>query len=297
MGAAQIEIEKPSLEVVLKYADDQFGIICQRMTYKKADLVPYEHREEMMQRARIRIFRRYEILDPKLGWKSFVQHQIRGAILDFLRAGEGFQETKEFKDGRMNPLGSRVSTHSKDDDESIDIDRVLGVYVMLGQEFELRDRDRVNINMHLLARLSRLSMGLHVFVRKVILETDLSELAPVFGVTRERLSQVFHEFMETLKDPKSKRDPVICQIAFALGIAPMVEVPNFDNGSGHSFEPVDFYSMEPFNAGDRQNQVTADLGEMRRPVPIVDLPKLTGPISIGSACEPEDELQAAWDLR
>ena len=82
--------EKPSMNDVLKYATDQVD----RLLREKAAHLQHEHRDEVRQEALIRVAKAYAELDVTRGWKSFVQTHCKGAILDYLRAGTGFKESR-----------------------------------------------------------------------------------------------------------------------------------------------------------------------------------------------------------
>lgn len=245
----------PSVDEVLAYANGQINVLLDKLAWNS----PLEHREEMAQLARMRVWRKYGVMDVRRGWKAFVQKQVRGAILDYTRAGVGFIETKRMRDANgQHGLRQRISTNCKDEDEAIDLDKILGFTVM-GQEVEVREL--IDVNWDLLARLARRSPGLHIFVRHVLFDVELSQLEPIFGVTRERLSQVFHEFLASLDDPKFINDRFTNQVIYALGLSRLLGVPAVDNGQGWTLEPVDFTSTEPYCAGDRKTQMNFDLPE------------------------------------
>lgn len=84
----------PTLEEVLKYADERVEL----QIYRKASLLPLEQKEEIRQSARIRIWRIYDKIDPEKGWKAYVQQHARGAVLDYIRWGNGFEESEIEKD-------------------------------------------------------------------------------------------------------------------------------------------------------------------------------------------------------
>jgi hypothetical protein len=249
---------KPSLEEVLDYAQKQVAYYLNRL----ARAAPHEHREEMAQNAIMRIWRLYPKMDATRGVRKYVQKHCRGALLDYRRAGSGFQETRaSLRSSKLNgskapPLTRRISTYCESEQESMELDEAIGFYI-IGQEVKINEM--VEINWELLSRMARKDFGLHIFVRHVLKDVELEKLTAVFGGTRERLSQVYNEFLTRIDDPSRVNDPWTNQMIYALGLSKHLGLPKEDLKLGWTFEPVDFDSMEYFWSVRRPEQVKMNI--------------------------------------
>lgn len=282
-----VSVTKPTISEVLEYAEDQIKFHLRRLAFN----YPPEHQEEMAQEARLKIFRKYDRLDPNEGWMSFVQYQIEGAIKDYKRAGRGFQESRESLKKSMasgkQVIAHRLSTYCESEEDEMDLDRLIAI--VKGREIESEIKTDP-IDWDMLARLARQDKGLHIFIRHVLLEQDLTELAPVFGVTRERCGQLLREFAGRIhkspqkdavqddrfppdeeipddyppgifNDPSEVENPWVNAIIYALGLGDVLGVSKdqLQKGLGDSLKEVDFDSFEPLyppEAKDEERQLS-----------------------------------------
>jgi DNA-directed RNA polymerase specialized sigma24 family protein len=231
--------EKPTIEEVLQYADRQID----KYIRDHASHLPPEQKDEVRQEALLRVANLYADLDVTRGWKSLVQHHARGATLDFLRDGKGFQEDKwddapddaegsdadpeEALDGAeasgcgptperrrkyRQRLTQRVSVVNSDDDTVMDVGEVAGLY---GVHSGPADDGVFKPRWDLVARMASVDPEIHL-VAKILRGFTQTELAPGFQVTREMLSQRIRLFFEKLDDPQFYQSPWVAQIIYAF---------------------------------------------------------------------------------
>src|ERR1700747_3167675 len=77
----------PSIETVCEYAKPNIW----KFISKYADDFPHEQKEEIVQEVYIRLIKAYPGIDPSKGWKSFVYNHCRGGVMDYAKAGNGFE--------------------------------------------------------------------------------------------------------------------------------------------------------------------------------------------------------------
>lgn len=256
-----MDSEKPSLEEVLAYVKP----IIWKFIGKFASDEPREHKEEIEQEAYIKIIKAYEKLDPNAGWKSFVYNHARGAVLDYLKAGDGFEETswsilKEEEEDAVhrNKMRNRICVVNEDGDE-LDIDHVLGIN---GKFSEIRI-DIPKINWDVLERMAAQDMELHAFLRTIRGQT-LELIASVLGKSRASVGKMVDNFIERFDDPRWASDfgkkPWLDQIIWALGLANEFDIEDCDQTEiyqvplGHFNDPVDLNSEKPKFLYDNERQ-------------------------------------------
>lgn len=240
-------MENLSIEEVLSYAKPMVW----KWISKLAKSIPREQQEEIEQEAYIRLLKKYPEIQSELGWKSLVYNHCRGAVLDYLKAGKGFQEDKAIlKDSNGKKTFNRLSLHDVDDND-LSIDHILGKN---GAFFE-KNPDKIEINWELLARMSSEDPCLHAFV-KYIRGITLDKMAPVFGVKIARAGQLVQAFVDRFDDPEYADCPWFKQCCFALGISEHLGMGLVDQSGervgglefaslGWKLEPVDLESVTP----------------------------------------------------
>lgn len=221
-------MDKPTQDEVLKYAKP----LIYKFIAKYANDIPYEQKQEIEQTAYLRLLEGYSEIDPERGWKSFVYNHARGTVLDYLKAGTGFEEDKwslsdEYQERKRkaNPhvkhrtnnvpkMKNRVFLSNSDDTETLDIDYVLGQAGI----FNELDIDRLNIRWPLIAQMASQDDELLAFA-KWLKGFNLDELAQYFGVSRNRVSGMIKSFVERFDDPALNESPWQSQIIYAFGLA------------------------------------------------------------------------------
>jgi len=234
-------LKKPTLEEVLLYAEKQIKIF----VAKFGNNVPREHRQEMAQVARLRIFEAYERIDHR-GWKSFTQQHCRGAILDYLRWGDGFQE-RRLEKKRDVPLeavkkGLRLRSRIQivtDSGNDLSLEAVLGMFGVFAKD----DSRLLNTNWELVARMARVDADIHL-VAKLLLGFTQTELSSMFMVSRERLTQRLQDFCIGLDSPNKYYSNWIAQKIFAFGLSKYFHQEERDLGFGWEYDPVDLDSND-----------------------------------------------------
>lgn len=246
----RMDNSKPSMDDVLKYAKP----LIHKFIGEHACDVPTEQKEEIFQEANLRVIEAYADLDADKGWKSFVYNHCRGAVLDYLKAGEGFQEqrwsiAKEEEHGSRHVFKIRDRlNNSNHDNEEIDIDHVLGANGI----FSSIDFDIVAIDWNLVAKMASSDEALHVFA-KYLRGFTIEELVNVFSVSRSRIQQLLAEFINRFDDPSYIHSPWFSQCIWALGLARHFGIADRDQSLvfgmiiGHSLIPVNLDSQEPFD--------------------------------------------------
>ena len=246
--------EKPSIDEVLAYAEP----IIQKFISQHAIDLPYEQKDEIKQSARLRILQAYQNLDADAGWRAFAYIHARGAVLDYLKFGKGFQEQgwslrKEEENGSRNQLKIFMRMDLRQTDSSEDafnIDQALGMNGVYSEQDTEKEIDAIEINWDLLSRMAAKDQELHVFA-KYIRGIGLEQMAPVFALKRARIGQLIQSFVERFDDPERADEPWFKQTCFALGICKLLGMPQVDQSDvlgfkvGWNYEPVNLDSLEP----------------------------------------------------
>jgi len=240
-------MQKPSREEVLRYAKPQVL----KFIHQLAGDLPHEQKEEIEQTAYVRLLEAYAELDAAAGWKSYVYNHCRGAVLDYLKFGKGFQEDKwsiakqeEHGSRHVGKIRERVSMQGPEDSE-IDIDAVLGMH----RVFTEIDQDSPTIQWTLLARMASTDPALHAFL-KWLRGFQIEELGPILGISRARVGQLIVEFVARFDDPEWAMSPWFCQTVWALGLARRFGVEDRDQSElagysiGWNLKPVDLDSSD-----------------------------------------------------
>ena len=248
--------EKPSLEDVIKYARKQLQIY----TAKFASNLPFEQKEEISQSGLLRVIEKYDGLDPAKGWKSYVQRHCSGAVLDYIRWGVGFKEQtltpsqKKNEDGELieppeekKPwrLRKRITPESRNRNGSdVDFENCLESILGFNNKFHAPvDLSEFRPHWELLARMASQDVDIHL-VSKLLLGFTQTELASMFRVSRERLTQRFAEFCKRLDDPEFYNSKWIIQTIYAFGLSHKFNQRNEDLGFGWEYDPVDLWSRD-----------------------------------------------------
>jgi DNA-directed RNA polymerase specialized sigma24 family protein len=250
-----IQKMKPSLEEVLEYG---------RPLLKKfiADFaldLPPEQKIEIEQEGFLRLVEAYNGIDPDAGWKSYVYMHTRGAVLDYLKAGHGFEESR-WSIAKAEDSDSRFTTKIRErleltnyEDDDVDIDSILGQNGV----FKELDIDELEIKWDLLARMASTDENLHAFAKYLKGQT-IEQLAPTFDIKRARAGQMIQAFIDRFDDPNCACDPWFLQTCYALDLCDLIGVPKKDYGVGWTLEPVDLDREDEQKANP---QMTFSLGD------------------------------------
>lgn len=232
----------PTLAEVLDYAQPQL----RKIIGKKAKDLPEEQKREIEQEGFIRLIANYETIDPTKGWKSFVYTHCHGAVLDYLKAGEGFEESRT-SIRKTEPKGSKNPDKIRDrvqlidfDGHDADIDVVLGNN---GRYSKVYSSD-VTINWDLVSRMSSIDECLRAFAMHLRGHT-IEQIAPTFGHCRARAGQLIQAFVARFDDPNQSNEIWFKQTCFAFGLCKVLNMPDVDQSVvlgysvGWKLEPVD----------------------------------------------------------
>jgi len=216
-------LEKPDFIIVYKYAQRQISYYISKFASKH----PPEHQQEMAQDALERVWKAYQKFD-RPDWKGFIQNHCRGAILDYIKMGRGFAEDNlTIKNPKPEVLQKyphmlryrQYPGNTITDDEQVvenDPEIVVAKYYEIMAKREPEKVDIV-ISWDVVAFMSAIDRDLHI-TAKLLLGFKLTELADIFGVRREHISQRFNAFIKRLDDPKFIGDPWVENIIWALGL-------------------------------------------------------------------------------
>lgn len=239
------QTEHPSFEDVFAYAQRQVDKFIRKFAFS----LPEEQREDIAQSAMMRVWEAYKKLDASRGWKSYIQTHCRGAVLDFIKGGNGFIESGSVSDPEHDGLKTRVEIHSDDSDDSVlSVDETAGIFGVFDQSGI--DENRIKPDWQLLSRMSGVDENLHI-VSKVLLGFSQEEIADQIGtdlgttLSRERVSQRLYEFFNKLDDPALVNDAWINQCIFALGLCSYYHMPEEDNGQG--WDKMSFDLQDPMS--------------------------------------------------
>jgi RNA polymerase sigma factor (sigma-70 family) len=239
--------ERPSKDDIVKYAKKTVDY----HLHKFAKNLPEEQKDEVRQEAMIRVLVAYENLDTEKSWKTYVQQHCKGAVLDYLRAGNGFEETGWIASDKSSVepttgmrLTRRIEIVSGDDDsDALNAEDIAGLFGM----FDEIEPNEFKPNFDLLFRMSGVDQEIHL-ITKLLLGFNQTELAEQYekGITRERLSQKVDEFFKKLDAPEFIGNRWIEQTIFALGLCEYYTMPNKDNGQGWEFHRFDLFDQKSF---------------------------------------------------
>ncbi len=239
-------IVKPSIDEVLQYTKSNV----RKIISDKASMLPKEQREEIEQEAYFRIIKKYPEIEPE-GWKSLVYNHCRGAVLDYIKQGTGFEEDRkslqnnDIEGASPGKIFDRMSMQNSDN-EDLSVDQIVGQQGIFNQF----DMDKVEINWELVSRLASQDECLHAFA-KSLRGITLDQIAPVFGVKIARAGQMVQAFIDRFDDTEYAACPWFKQCCLALGISELLGLPKIDQSNilgfniGWNLPPVDIDSIEP----------------------------------------------------
>lgn len=116
--------KKPSMEEVVAYAKP---LVRKFIATTRARELPKEQREEVEQSVMLRVLEAYAGLDPDAGWKSYVYNHARGGVLDYMKFGRGFQESRWSLGNKDVPDPALDAEPAEDEDDALDgLDPVTG---------------------------------------------------------------------------------------------------------------------------------------------------------------------------
>lgn len=238
---------KPSLDEVLKYAKPQV----KKFLSDYAKDYPQELKEEMEQSAYLRLVEFYPQLEADSGWKSYVYHHCRGAVLDYIKFGKGFQEQKwsiQKTEGATSRFQDKIRNRVSLNDlqgEDVEIDHILGSNGIFS---ELKDAQS-SIRWELVARMASIDEGIHALA-KFILDIGIKEMTPSFELGRSRISQLIDAVVARFDDPEQAECPWFLQTCYAFGLCEHLGMPDVDQSEvvgysiGWNLEPVDLLEIK-----------------------------------------------------
>jgi len=171
--------------------------------------------------------------------------------LDYIRWGRGFQEStlikkdetgadiEEVKPWRLRQRITYIGSESPDGDLR-SFEDVLG---SLGQFTHPVDLTNETPDWSLIARMSSQDQDIHL-VAKLMLGFTHEEVADIWHVSRERITQRLSEFCQRLDDPIHLGSRWIAQTIYAFGLCEAFNQPREDLGFGWEYDPVDLYATD-----------------------------------------------------
>lgn len=245
-GERMDEVEKPSLEEVVAYANQTISFHVRKLAWS----LPLEQQEEIKQNAMVRVLEAFQRLDQDKKWKAYIQNHCKGAVLDYIRGGDGFEETgwaasddSAVEPATGNRLRHRVEITKDEDGEPMGVDETAGLFGI----FTEIEPSHFRPNWELLSRMSGVDQDVHL-IAKLLLGFDQTEIAENYekGITRERLSQKVDEFFAKLDAPEFIGNQWIEQTIFALGLCEYYRIPARDNGQGWNYPPFNLLDPNSF---------------------------------------------------
>lgn len=238
--------KKPEFKTVYDYATKSV----EHYIRKYASHLPLEQKQEIAQDAALRAWESYQNLDASKGWKSYIQLHCRGAVLDYLKGGNGNIEDGLVSDPDKDGLKTRVEVRSEKEEGGIlsveETAAMFGIH-SLGEAGE----QLFSPNWDLLSRMSGKDENLAI-VAKVLAGFTQDQIslqlgmALGFSISRERISQRMYEFFEELDAPENIGGRWISQCIFALGLCSYYHMKEDDNGLGWDLEAFDLQDPESF---------------------------------------------------
>lgn len=248
------EKEMPTFEVVYAFTSKTTEYFIQ----KHARWIPREQKEEIMQDAYLRAAEAYKKLDPEKGWKSFIQLHCRGAVLDYLKLGNGSIEDGTASEDVFDGLQYRVNIQSETDGRYLQVEEIAalsGIYT------DPDESDRtLNINWDLLSRMAGIDDDLHIVAKRLLGFTQEEiayqfSLAPGCKISRERVGQRSYEFFARLENPRLGLNAWVNQCIFALGISDFYSDRKKDHRIGWNLSPLNLRDEESFKIAKSKPQL------------------------------------------
>lgn len=159
-------------------------------------------------------------------------------------------------------LNQRMSTVNQEDDRSLDVGEVAGIY---GVHIDFDESISAQVNWDLVARMASVDPQIHLIAKLIRGFTETS-LAPDFGVTREMLSQRLYAFGLWLDDEYGN-NPWARQALYAFGLEEAYGVPipkRGDQKLGWGHDPVNLDSSDSLSLMSlfKQFEFGIDLGQV-----------------------------------
>ncbi len=247
MGRMGVVMSKPSREDVIKLAYST----AEKYISRKWRSLPKEQADEAIQNAAIRAHLRYENLNFDENWQSLIKSNARGAVLDYVRRGEGFEESElksaqEQKDldeanerSTVKAFSSRVEMALDDDGQFADVEQIAGLYGV----FNEIDSDHGKINWPLVSRLASQHFEV-LIVGMLMLGFYPGEVAEKLNMSRERILQIAGGFIESLDAIENYGHYATEQIIFAFGLSEYFHQKALDNGYGWEFRVINLFDLD-----------------------------------------------------
>jgi len=221
--------------------------IVKKLVNKKAYFLPEEQKEEIIQDAMLRVFKAYDRLDESKNWEGLVYKHCRGAVLDYLRDGDGFRETawllykeNENQETYQGVIRKRISI-TTNDNVQLSVDQVAAIF----GKYEMQV-DSIKINWDLVARLAHIDCHVKVLAMWLRGHT-LEKISFIFNVTAACIQQWIVELSDkiTNKQNQSRNTEWTKQIMFAFGLCELLDLPAKDQQIGWDYPPEDLDNFQP----------------------------------------------------
>lgn len=249
MGRMGVVMSKPSREDVIKLAYST----AEKYISRRWRSLPKEQADEAIQNAAIRAHLRYDELNFDENWQSLIKKNARGAVLDYVRSGEGFEESelkssqdqKDLDDAQeratanVRALSSRVDMALDDDGQFADVEQIAGLYGV----FSEIDSENGKINWPLVSRLASQHFEV-LIVGMLMLGFYPGEVAERLDISRERILQIAGGFIDSLDAIENYGHYATEQIIFAFGLSEYFHQKSIDNGYGWDFRVINLFDLD-----------------------------------------------------
>lgn len=232
-------MSKPTREDVIKLA----YATAEKFIGRRWRSLPREQADEAKQNAAIRANNKYEALNFEDNWESLIKKNARGAVLDYIRGGEGFEESElkssnepeeisqTVSTSNVKALSSRVDMALDEDGQFADVEQIAGLYGVFNEMETMEGK----INWPLVSRLASEHFEVLV-VGMLMLGFYPQEVAEKLDISRERILQVAGGFLEGLDSVENYGRRSTEQIIFAFGLSEYFHQRSIDNGYGWDFK-------------------------------------------------------------
>jgi DNA-directed RNA polymerase specialized sigma24 family protein len=221
------EISKDeAIQVVTKIAD--------RLLNKLARFLPKEQREEAKQEMYLRILEYLPDFSRRKNWKGMIYTHCRGAILDYIKRGSGFQEHKKSSEkakANKSPkiMKSRITVNPSNENGTLGdaVDRSLynaGEFIN-PEKFLINDFPNIDwLTLYKLASVNR-----NVFIITLWLKgNSITEIGKLVGLTEQRIDSIRLTTFRDLKLPRARHEPYWRTLIHALGLDDVLDYSGSD---------------------------------------------------------------------
>lgn len=195
-----MDAEKPTIDEVYLYSKP----IIKSKIKKYAARHPQEIRDEIESSAYLRVCEAFHRIEGPV-WKSFIYHNIEGAVLDYLKNGDGFEEQRSGIRDCATAMHTRIDCY--DEDKKSIFDNICAA----------DDKQEIFIDWDRLEKIVGLDFTFFAFAKWVRGYT-LDEIGKQFGVSAVRISQWIEAFKEKLQTESFQHSQLGKQIIDCLGL-------------------------------------------------------------------------------